>query len=74
MTVLEYNYDSKWIIAKSGSKRENTNIHYWIIKNKFDQEPTSDQIKLNTTGPLVEEQFFKELTERQIQLNLKKIE
>ena len=74
MTVLEYDYDSKWIIAKSGNKRENSNIQYWIIKNDFDDEGTSKVIKSKTIGPLDLGLFSEELTRRQIQLKLKKIE
>lgn len=74
MTVLEYNHDSNWIIAKSGSKKGEANTQYWIIKNDFDTDATSDVIKSKTIGPLNEKQFLNELTKRQINLELKKIE
>lgn len=73
MTVLEYNYDSKWIIAKSGSKKGKSSTKFWILKKDFDNEPTPDLIKSNTIGPLDEKQFLNELTKRQINLKLKKI-
>ena len=74
MTVLEYGFNSEWIIAKSGSKRTNSNIQYWIIKNYYDVEPTAEVIKSNILGPLDLETFSSELTNKEIQLNLKRIE
>jgi hypothetical protein len=74
MTVLEFNYDSNWIIAKSGSKKREAKTQYWIIKNDFDNESTSGVIKSKTIGPLDEKQFFNELIKRRINLELKKIE
>lgn len=74
MTVLEYNHNSKWIIAKSGNKRTNDNVQYWIIKNYYDVTPTAEVIKSNAIGPLSLELFSKELVTRQIQLSLNRIE
>ena len=74
MTVLEYDYDSRWIIAKSGNKRENSNFQYWIIKNEFDDQSTIEVIRSKTIGPLDLGLFTDELIRRQIQLKLKKIE
>ena len=34
MTVLEYAYNSNWIIAKSGS-RNKKDFQYWILKNFY---------------------------------------
>jgi len=74
MTVMEYAYNSEWIIAKSGNKRTNSDIQYWIIKNDYDVEPTEEVIKSNVLGPLDLEPFSKELRVKKIQLTLKKIE
>lgn len=74
MTVLEYNYNSEWVIAKTGNTRKNSKIKYWIIKKAFDNYPIPEVIKSNTLGPLDWDQFSKELTKRKIQLELKKLE
>jgi len=74
MTVMEYAVNSKWIIAKSGNKRTNSNIQYWIIKNHYDFEPDVKVIKSNIVGPLDLESFSAELIGKDIQLTLKKIE
>lgn len=74
MPVIEYDYDSEWIIAKSRGKSVNSSIQYWIIKNNFESEPTLDMVKSNTVGPLDEELFAKEFTSRKIHLKLRKIE
>jgi hypothetical protein len=74
MTVMEYAYNSEWIIAKSENKRTNSDIQYWIIKNDYDVEPTEEFIKSNVLGPLYLELFTKELRVKKIQLTLKKIE
>ena len=74
MTVLEYAFNSEWIIAKSGKKRTNSDIQYWIIKNNFDVEPTAEVIKSNVLGPLDLESFSRELISKKIPLTLKRIE
>jgi len=74
MTILGYNYNSEWVIAKSGTKGENSSIQYWIIRKYFDNEPTLKLIKSNIIGPLDLESFSNELTNRQIQLKLKETE
>ncbi|MFC5271648.1 hypothetical protein [Adhaeribacter terreus] len=74
MTVLAYAFNSEWIIAKSGNKRTNSNIKYWIIKNKYDVEPTAEIVKSNTLGTLDLEIFSKELKDKGILLELKTIE
>lgn len=74
MTILEYDYNSEWIIAKSGDKRKDSNIQYWIIKNHFDSELTSELIKANRVGPLTEELFLREMATRQVQLKFREIE
>jgi hypothetical protein len=74
MTVLEYSFDSEWIIAKSGSKRTNSNIQYWIIKNNHTAEPTVEDIKSNIFGPLDMETFSRELANKEVHLSLKRID
>ena len=74
MTVLEYDYNSEWIIAKSGNKRTGIEIQYWIIKNDYDVEPTAEVIKSNVLGPLDLKSFSKELLNKRIELTLTKIE
>ncbi|MBL7855912.1 MAG: hypothetical protein JNL17_16045 [Cyclobacteriaceae bacterium] len=74
MTVLEYAYDSKWIIAKSGDGQTNSKIQFWIIKNDYEAEPTVEVVKSNVLGPLDFESFSHELVSRKIELNLKKID
>jgi hypothetical protein len=74
MTVLEYSFDSEWIIAKSGNKRTNSNIQYWIIKNKYTVEPTVEVIKSNILGPLDFETFSRELPNKEIHLKLNRID
>ena len=74
MTIMEYAFDSEWIIAKSGNKRTNSNIQYWIIKNDYDFEPNAEVIKSNVLGPLDLESFSSELRSKDIQLTLEKIE
>jgi hypothetical protein len=74
MTVLEISYDSDWIIAKSGEKRNNTDFKYWIIKNNYDNLPNSETIIQNTTE-FVDFNLFKSfLIENKVNLELKKIE
>jgi len=70
MTVTEYAYDTKWIIAKKG---KGTECQYWIIKKSTEKEPTVEEIKSNTLGQLNLEEFKKELFENNIDLTLKKI-
>lgn len=78
MTVLEYAYDSKWIIAKSGS-RENVNYQYWIIDKDFkvdlikDNDSTLNIIRSHVNGPNDSSSFVKQLRIAKINLVLKKI-
>jgi hypothetical protein len=74
MTIMEYAFDSEWIIAKSENKRTNSNIQYWIIKNDYDFEPSAEVVKSNVLGPLDLESFSRELSGKNIQLTLEKIE
>ena len=74
MTVLEYAYNSEWIIAKSGSKRTNSDFKYWILRNSYDAEPTAEDVRSRLLGPLDKETFYEEMTNRRITLKLKRIE
>ena len=58
MTIMEYAFNSECIIAKSGNKRTNSNIQYWIIKNDYDFEPTAKVIKSNVSRALGPEMHF----------------
>jgi hypothetical protein len=51
MTVLEFAYNSQWIIAKSGNKRTGIDIHYWIIKNGYEVEPTVEVNSIKCSWP-----------------------
>jgi hypothetical protein len=73
MTVMEYAYNSEWIIAKSANKRENTNIQYWIIKNHYPSVPSLSTIRSNINGPLDLESFNAELKNKDIRLRLREI-
>jgi len=70
MTVTEYAYDKKWIIAKKGTGAES---QYWIIKKSNKKDPAIEEIKSNTQGQLNLENFKKKLIENNIDLTLKKI-
>ena len=74
MTVTEFNFNEKWIIAKSMSYREKSNIQYWIIKNDFFDDPNVDLIKANTIGPLDSITFGNNLKEKNIDIRLRTIE
>jgi len=74
MTITELAYDSEWIIAKSERKRNNLNIEYWIIKNKYQIDPDAETIKANRLGPLDKVTFKIMLKEKAIVLELKRIE
>lgn len=73
LTVLEYAYDTNWIIAKTGS-RYDTTFHYWIVKNSYDILPKVEEVKENVIGPLNLENYNRELIHNNIGLVLKKIE
>jgi hypothetical protein len=66
MTVLEYAYDAKWIIAKSGSKKA-TDIQYWVVDKDFKIDMKSDHdsslniIKDHVDGPYDSTSFMKRL-------------
>lgn len=77
MTVLEYAYDSKWIIAKSSSSRFGANYQYWIVDKGFnilqENESTLKIIKSQVYGPLDSIAFRVKLFSLNINLTLKKI-
>lgn len=74
MTVLEVSYNDKWIIVKSGNKRKETDIKYWVIRNHYESTPDSGTVKKNTTEFDSKEDFEKFLFENNIQLKLKRID
>lgn len=74
MTVLELSHNSDWIIAKSGSKKAESEFKYWVIKNKYDQLPNSETVK-NNTAEFNDYDLFKSfLIEKNIKLKLNKID
>jgi len=72
MTVIEYAYDSKWIIAKTGTGNGAKN-QYWIIKKTETENPTVEDVKSNTFGQLDLVEFKKKMIENRIDLTLIKI-
>ena len=73
MTVLEYAFDDKWIIAK-------TNVAYWIVNKdlnlKFISDSTTsnhDRVEDRLNGPYDSTTFVQKLNENAIKLELKKI-
>ena len=72
--ITEYNYDSKWIIAKSVNVTSNT---YWIVDKNFDIKLEYDnnmekQILKHVLGPLDSADFYKKVNYNKIDLTLKK--
>jgi hypothetical protein len=74
MTVLEISHNSDWIIAKSGSKKAEAEFKYWVIKNKYDQFPNSETVKNYTTEFNDFDLFKSFLIEKNIKLELNKID
>ncbi len=77
--VLEYGYDSKWIIAKSSSNQSDKfQFLYWIIDKDFkvkiiiDNDSTLNTIKRHVYGPLDSISFAKRLIVDRIAIVLKK--
>lgn len=70
MTVIEIAHNSEWIIAKSKKKSE---FKYWVIKNNYDHMPNSETVIKNTTDFNDDASFKSFLTEKKINLELKKI-
>jgi hypothetical protein len=73
-TVIAYNFDDNWIIAKSDSNFDNqrNDFAYWIFKKNFSskKENMYDSIKTNLIGPLDSATFYKMLPDKSIQLQL----
>jgi hypothetical protein len=74
MTVLEISYNSEWIIAKSGDKRKNSDFKYWVIKNNYESLPNSETVIKNRMEFSALEKFEYYLAEKEINLELKKID
>jgi hypothetical protein len=77
MTVLAYDSDPKWIIAKSSKSRFSADFDYWIIDKAFDigqnNDRTVNMIKSHIYGPLDSTTFISRLGIQKINLKLKKI-
>jgi len=75
-TVVEYNFDATWIIAKSDSTYYNNknDYAYWIFDKNYSSniEITDASIKAHLTGPLDSVSFFNILSEKNIGLKLNK--
>lgn len=76
--VIDYNFNSKWIIAKSQS--DGGDEQYWIIDKDVMMSKDSDissklifekQIEACTIGPVDLIEFKKELKDRQIDLDFR---
>jgi hypothetical protein len=72
-TVVAYNFNEKWIIAKSDSEYYNpkNNFAYWVFnKNNSSTKDLNESIKANLYGPLDSALFYKLLFEKGIKLKL----
>lgn len=71
--VVAYNYDERWIIAKSRHRNFKKNYSFWIIDKEysFSRLGYHDELKRQTLGPLDSIQFQKELLRYGIKLKLK---
>ena len=70
--ITEYNFNSKWIIAKSINSSTNS---YWIIEKEFKIESDShlrEKIFNHVLGPLDSIDFRKKIDENKIELILTK--
>ena len=74
MTILEIAHNSKWIIAKSGNKRKQTNFKYWLIKNNYPKTPNPETVKANTFEFKDYNLFNSRLIKKGINLKLQKID
>lgn len=80
LTVTEYAYDLKWIVAKSVLLRQGKDIKYWIIDKSFKVKITQDSdsiinvIKSHILGPFDSTKFVQLLFAKNIKLELKKIQ
>ena len=79
MTVTEYAYNSKWIIAKSSASRQTAEGKYWIVDKAFkvkiiqDNDSTINVIKSHVFGPFDSTEFIQQIMDKDIKLTLKKI-
>lgn len=71
--VLAYNYNDRWIIAKSGSRDRSKECEYWIVDKdyNFTRLGYREELKAQTIGPLDSIQFYNKLKELGIDLGLK---
>jgi hypothetical protein len=73
MTVSEYAFDDKWIVAKADSGywivNKDTNLRY--LSDSITSKPSIPEAKLN--GPYDSAAFVQKLNENSIKLKLKKI-
>jgi hypothetical protein len=74
MTVTEYAYDLKWIVAKSSLSRQGKDFQYWIIDKSFkvkiiqDNDSTINMIKSHVLGPLDSTKFVQLLFAKESKL------
>ena len=72
-TIIAYNFNEKWIIAKSDSEYYNpkNNFAYWVFNiNNSPAKDLNENIKANLYGPLDSISFYKLLLEKDIKLKL----
>jgi hypothetical protein len=80
MTVAEYAYNSKWIIAKSSASRQTAENKYWIVDKSFkvkiiqDNDSTINVIKSHVFGPYDSTRFVQLLLTKDIELILRRIQ
>lgn len=80
MTVIEYAYNSNWIIAKSSASRQTSENRYWIVDKSFkvkiiqDNDSTIDVINAHVFGPFDSTKFFQLLFAKDIKLKLKNVQ
>jgi len=73
-TIVAYNFDKSWIIAKTDSTYHNSqnDFAFWIFKKPISSNAQNmyDSIKANLTGPLDSTSFFRILAENKMQMEL----
>jgi hypothetical protein len=72
-TILAYNFNAKWIIAKTDSSYLNgrNDFAYWIFKKPgYTTDNMDSIIKANLIGPLDSGEFYKLISEKYITLPL----
>lgn len=80
MTVIEYASNDKWIIAKTIPPRQNNQGLYWIVEKDSEtntnrnNDNTFNTVKPHVFGPLDSLRFAQALSEKGIELVLKKID